>query len=398
MEVNSLIDTNWNTDFKEKRSKLGLTQNKIATAVGITRGYLVSIESGTKTPSADLKKKLEYALITFNPDSPLDMMFDYVRIRFPTLDVTHIVENILHIKMKYLIHEDFGYYSYSEHYRYGDITILYSQDLEKGTLLELKGKGCRQFENFLLAQHRTWYDFFKDCIKEQCFFKRIDLAINDKKGILKIPDLTKKCEQEECITMFRSFKSYRSGELIHHNEKPDMGNTLYIGSLQSEVYFCVYEKDYEQYIKNNIPIEEAIIKNRFEIRLKNDRATYAIYDLIDHEDAEITAFSIINRYVRFVDKDETIDRSYWKTNDDWSKFIGNNRASLKLTTQPEPYSLVRTLTWLNRQVAPTLKMITKLDRILNLKLLEEMLKKAKLSDKQEQLIKQLSASVDDIIT
>ncbi|MGT2357376.1 replication initiation factor domain-containing protein [Staphylococcus aureus] len=25
------------------------------------------------------------------------------------------------------------------------------------------------------------------------------------------------------------------------------GNTLYIGSLQSEVYFCIYEKDYEQY-------------------------------------------------------------------------------------------------------------------------------------------------------
>lgn len=38
------------------------------------------------------------------------------------------------------------------------------------------------------------------------------------------------------------------------------------GSLQSEVYFCIYEKDYEQYKKNDIPIEDAEVKNRFEIR------------------------------------------------------------------------------------------------------------------------------------
>ena len=34
-----------------------------------------------------------------------------------------------------------------------------------------------------------------------------------------------------------------------------MGYTLYIGSLKSEVYFCVYEKSYEQYIKLGIPFE-----------------------------------------------------------------------------------------------------------------------------------------------
>ena len=98
--------------------------------------------------------------------------------------------------------------------------------------------------------------------------KRLDLAINDKTGILNIPVLTEKCQQEECISVFRSFKSYRSGELVRKEEKECMGNTLYIGSLQSEVYFCIYEKDYEQYKKNDIPIEDAEVKNRFEIRLK----------------------------------------------------------------------------------------------------------------------------------
>ena len=32
-----------------------------------------------------------------------------------------------------------------------------------------------------------------------------------------------------------------------------MGRTLYLGSLKSDVYFCIYEKDYEQYVKLGTP-------------------------------------------------------------------------------------------------------------------------------------------------
>ena len=37
--------------------------------------------------------------------------------------------------------------------------------------------------------------------------------------------------------------------------------TLYLGSLKSDVYFCIYEKDYEQYVKLGTPLEEADIIN-----------------------------------------------------------------------------------------------------------------------------------------
>ena len=43
-------------------------------------------------------------------------------------------------------------------------------------------------------------------------------------------------------------------------------------------------KTYEQYIKLDISIEEAPIKNRFEIRLKNERAYYAVRDLLTYYD------------------------------------------------------------------------------------------------------------------
>ena len=313
------------------------------------------------------------------------------------LHADDIVEDVLRLKLPYFIHEDYGFYSYTEHYYLGDIFVLVSPELEKGVLLELKGRGCRQFESYLLAQERSWYEFFMDVLMEDGVMKRLDLAINDKTGILNIPHLTEKCRNEECISVFRSFKSYRSGELVRREEKECMGNTLYIGSLQSEVYFCIYEKDYEQYKKHDIPIADAEVKNRFEIRLKNERAFYAIRDLLEHDNPERTAFQIINRYVRFVDRDDTKPRSDWRISEEWAWFIGEHRGSLKLTTKPEPYSFERTLHWLSHQVAPTLKLALRLDKMNHTQIVHDIITHARLTEKHEKILKQQAADAKEVV-
>ena len=383
----------------EKRNTYGVSQKRLALMAGISREHLNRIEAGKVNLTNDMKLKLLEALEKFNPEAPLFLLFDYVRIRFPTLDIQHIIKDVLKLNINYMLHEDFGFYSYTEHYYLGDIFVFTSADEEKGVLLELKGKGCRQFESYLLAQERSWYDFLMDTLLESGVMKRLDLAINDRAGILDIPDLTAKCNREECVSVFRSFKSYASGELIKKQEqdKAGMGHTLYIGSLKSEVYFCCYEKNYEQYAKLGIPVSEALIKNRFEIRLKNERAYYAVRDLLTHYDAERTAFSIINRYIRFVDMEEDKRREDWKLNDRWAWFIGKGREPLKLTTQPEPYTLSRTLNWIARQVAPTLKMLKRIDAGNNTDYLKNIEQNAKLTEKHEQIIKQQTASVSELI-
>ena len=383
----------------EKRNACGVSQKRLALMAGISREHLNRIEAGKVHLTNGMKLKLLEALERFNPEAPLFLLFDYVRIRFPTLDIQHIIKDVLKLNINYMLHEDYGFYSYTEHYYLGDIFVFTSADEEKGVLLELKGKGCRQFESYLVAQERSWYDFLMDTLLEGGVMKRLDLAINDRAGILDIPELTEKCNREECISVFRSFKSYASGELIRKQEqdKAGMGHTLYIGSLKSEVYFCCYEKNYEQYAKLGIPVSEALIKNRFEIRLKNERAYYAVRDLLTHYDAERTAFSIINRYLRFVDIEEDKRREDWKLNDRWAWFIGKGREPLKLTTQPEPYTLSRTLNWIARQVAPTLKMLKRIDAGNNTEYLKNIEQHAKLTEKHEQIIKQQTAPVTELI-
>ena len=395
----ALNDTEWIQDFADRRLQYGVSQTKLAVMAGISREHLSRIESGKVAVTEEMKVKLLEALEKFNPEAPLTMLFDYVRIRCPTLDIGHIIKDNLQLNIQYMIHEDFGHYSYTEHYYIGDIFVYTSPDEEKGVLLELKGKGCRQFESYLLAQERSWYDFLMDALVDGGVMKRLDLAINDHTGMLDIPELTEKCRNEECVSVFRSFKSYASGELVKHEEqdKAGMGYTLYIGSLKSEVYFCVYEKSYEQYIKLGIPIEEAPIKNRFEIRLKNERAYYAVRDLLTYYDAERTAFSIINRYVRFVDKEADKKRSDWKLSVRWAWFIGENREPLKLTTKPEPYTLDRTLRWIQRQVDPTLKMLETITAKTGIDYLKEIRKSTKLTEKHYKIIEQQTTSTEDVI-
>ena len=394
-----LNEEQWIKELREKRIAYGISQGRLAVVSGITREYLNKIESGKMKPSKELLETLHKELARFNPEAPLTMLFDYVKIRFPTLDIQHIIKDILKLNINYMLHEDYGRYSYTEHYSLGDIFIYTSADEEKGVLLELKGRGCRQFESYLLAQQRSWYDFLMDALVDGGVMKRIDLAINDHTGILDIPELAEKCRKREYIGKSRSYKFYQSGELIKHREddREYMGRTLYLGSLKSDVYFCIYEKDYEQYVKLGTPLEEADIINRFEIRLRNERAYYAVRDLLTYYDAEQTAFSIINQYVRFVDEEPDKRKSDWKLNDRWAWFIGDNRQSLKLTTKPEPYTLDRTLRWVQRQVAPTLKMLKKIDKGNGTDYMETIEQQAKLTEKHEMIIKQQTTPAKDLV-
>lgn len=172
---------------------------------------------------------------------------------------------------------------------------------------------------------------------------------------------------------------------------------MYIGSTQSELYFCIYEKAKEQYVKKGIAIEDSEIKNRFEIRMKNERAYKAVVDLLTYYDAERTAFSIINHYIRFVDPEEDKPKNRWKINPEWAYFVGDNRVPIRLTTQPEPFTMERALHWLQRQVAPTLKMVQELDKMNHTTIMDDMLEHTELKDKHRHLLELEKTTIEERI-
>mgnify|MGYP003099377046 FL=1 len=384
-------------ELKEKREEYGISQSRFAVACGISREHYNRIENGKAPLTEELKQEITKQLERFNPQEPLFLLIDYFRVRFPTTDAENVIKDVLQLKLKYMLHEDYGQYGYEEQYILGNITVLVSSNPVLGVLLELKGKGCRQMESYLLAQGRSWFDLIMDCLTADGVMKRLDLAINDRAGILNIPMLKGKWKRGEAISYFRSHKDYEGSQKNGDDIPESTGNTLYIGSTKSEVYFCIYEKAKEQHAKNGTDIETAEVKNRFEIRLKNERAYRAVVDLLTYYDAERTAFSIINRYLRFVDVEEDKPKSEWKLNEDWAWFIGEHREAIKLTTQPEPFTLERALRWLHRQVAPTLKMVQELDKQNHTTLLKDMLEHTELKEKHKHLLELEKTDIKDRI-
>ena len=72
--------------------------------------------------------------------------------------------------------------------------------------------------------------------------KRFDIAINDRVGIIDVKELIRKYKNGECISYFRKQKRYDGTDKNGDDMPESTGNTMYIGSTQSELYFCIYEK------------------------------------------------------------------------------------------------------------------------------------------------------------
>ena len=96
-------------------------------------------------------------------------------------------------------------------------------------------------------------------------------------------------ETAYCIDINTDFKN-------GYKTRADASSRMSADQISDVALSLEYVKQYgEQYVKLGTPLEEADIINRFEIRLRNERAYYAVRDLLTYYDAEQTAFSIINQ-------------------------------------------------------------------------------------------------------
>jgi phage replication initiation protein len=266
-----------------------------------------------------------------------------------------------------------------------------TDDVKKGVLVEMKGKGCRQFETFLEAQNRSWLDFFTDAVSINAIMKRIDIAVDDKVGILNVEELTRKTKNKECIRSSKLYDFKESGDGQH------MGKTLYLGSKNSLIYICIYEKDYEQYVQTGVTPEDSEIKNRFEIRFMDDRATNFIKEVLNSGDVEASTFDAIYQTVKFLEPDSTLPKKEWKMIPKWQLFIGIGRKKLQLTTKPEMTTLASSRRWLQKQVMAIFKMHITIDEKLGTTHIQDIYENTILSPKHEAIIRQQTTRIEELV-
>ena len=105
----------------------------------------------------------------------------------------------------------------------------------------MSGSGCRNYENFLMMNKETWFDFLERVCRYPVNFPRIDLAIDDTKPYLSIPELIRLKNEGLISSQLRDTAENRSDRL-KEDEIEAQGKTLYLGSKHSDFRITFYEK------------------------------------------------------------------------------------------------------------------------------------------------------------
>lgn len=83
----------WNEKLKAGRQICSMTQAELAAVFGVTERTLRDWESGGIVPDQAKQKRVMDALARLDgTEPPLTLLLDYVRIRFPTMDIRHVIE------------------------------------------------------------------------------------------------------------------------------------------------------------------------------------------------------------------------------------------------------------------------------------------------------------------
>ena len=250
-----------------------------------------------------------------------------------------------------------------------------------GFQILMSGSGCRNYENFLVISKETWFDFFARVCQYHVNFPRIDLAIDDHKPYLNIPELILLTKQGLISSQLRNYSENASGELSE-SIPVHKGNTLYLGSSNSDFRIVFYEKGYEQAEKFGKELDPNW--NRYELRFRQERANKVVQELIARRDVAEIAMSVLNGKIRFLEQPEnksTSRKRLYPTYPPWELFM-QDIEKIKLTIQPQKKTLDSIWNWLESSVAPSLKLFSKIGELDNYDYIQALIEQAKMNDTQ----------------
>ena len=315
----------------------------------------------------------------------LTALIDWCQITVKDVDLFTVITDILKIPLSLmeLQNKGKGIAGHELVAGFDNIKILKptSKMQYNGFQILMSGSGCRNYENFLVINKETWFDFFARVCQYHVNFPRIDLAIDDHKPYLNIPELIRLTKQGLISSQLRNYSENASGELSE-SIPVHKGNTLYLGSSNSDFRIVFYEKGYEQAEKFGKELDPNW--NRYELRFRQERANKVVQELIARRDVAEIAMSVLNGKIRFLEQPEnksTSRKRLYPTYPPWELFM-QDIEKIKLTIQPQKKTLNSIWNWLESSVAPSLKLFSEIGELDNCDYIQVLIEQAKMNDTQ----------------
>lgn len=399
-------------EIKKLREQFKMSQSTFASKLAISKSYLSMIESDKRQPSVKLLNKIRNVFVLEGGKVPTEAKIDFIRIRFSVDAPDEVIEKVLRMDATQFGYRDYGFHHYTETYYFSEISVYANPcRLDMGVTVEMRGQGCREYELVLEEHNETWQDFFWRLYEQNLFdegrtietkITRIDLALDELISPTypnyNLYELKEKMEAGLVDTTFRTY-DFKGGFDMKKGKLVNKGLSLYFGSRQSPMYFNFYQKDYELAKKEELSVEMARekfgIKNRYEVRLADDKAyLFVEYLLSTGETVEWVVRELIDTSIKVFECDSEGGRTNFCLN--WRNVI-DSMQELRLTMKGEKPNYHKALRWLSNYLAPTLKKIWLIDQTLGKNELMERIQQAEFKDKDMEEIAKVTTKIKELL-
>lgn len=269
---------------------------------------------------------------------PLTTLSDYFRVTFPDGFRLEKVKELFGAHGWTMLPR--GMLGYSCACQRGHVKILWGGSPGMGIHVELSGKGCRELEALRVVT--DWPAFIGMLLATGCHFTRIDVAFDDKQGLIPMDEVGR--AHLEGLYSGR----IRSSALDDHRRRgvPE-GQGYMFGGAGSRIRIAIYNKALQQGL-------EGVTWTRVELRVYDERAQ-ALAAAIASQGLDC-ARGVIASSLRFVvpdcSRNRRCDTASW-----WAAFLVGV-SKLRLTVAQVASSLDERREWLRRQAAQSLALIT----------------------------------------
>jgi DNA relaxase NicK len=192
--------------------------------------------------------------------------------------------------------------------------------------------------------------------KRQGHLTRIDCALDDRASCVPLTTIKQAIEAGQCVTRADRLQVIASSSI--HKGTPQ-GETIYVGSPQSQTLLRIYDKRAELQTKRREAWESYGI--RWELQLKQDRAQVCGQVLSHIEESDWLEFviGILRSYVDFRDtsRDEPVENRYCSPLLRWWKELTEGFRKGRLVIEKDTQSILKVKRWVKHSVAPMLAVI-----------------------------------------
>lgn len=276
------------------------------------------------------------------------ILYDWIAISSTIDSVESIIELIGLHDVQFV--ETYGFYGYKHRLIFNGIGIHYCfAGNENSVLLEMSGQGCRTFEQYGNADYNSLFKYVLE--NDEVKISRIDIAYDDFNNYIDLDSIKQNVLERNFISVCKA----KNVGFQYSCSDDDFGGawTVTAGTKGSNIYMRIYDKAEERNATDKF--DHWV---RCELQLRKSHANQFITFLLGGQayspEGEVIIknlrldslyFSVLNHFIRFIDKDANNDTNKWRKpmQKHWEKFacsVTSQRVSLYVKPGVE-YNLLR---------------------------------------------------------